>query len=193
MEMRIDKWLWTVRVFKTRSKATEFCKKGRVFIDGRVVKASRLVTPGLVIQVKRPPITYGYKIIKLTHGRVGPKLVPDFMKEVTSAEQLELLECLRLDQKSGQRPKGTGRPTKKERRSVDAFQDDVPYFFEEEYAETEETAWQDEERWPKGTTEPDMTSKTVHKSQKKRAPKGAQEDRNSGHGLKEDHDWDDFA
>ena len=130
-DIRVDKWLWTMRLFKTRSIAAEACKKGRVFINGIPLKPSHLVHVGDVIQLKRPPILFSYKIIDITQNRVGPKLVENFMTQVTSRDQLELLEMLKLD-KANARAKGLGRPTKKERRSLDEFIDDTPFFVDDD-------------------------------------------------------------
>lgn len=135
MECRIDKWLWAVRVFKTRSLAAEACKKGRVTVQGAAVKPSREVKTGDVVQVRRTPVTYSFKVVGLTQNRVGAKLVPQFMENVTAPDQMELLEVLKLDQ-SNRRAKGLGRPTKKERRDLDSFLDD------------DETFFLDEEDWP---------------------------------------------
>ena len=130
-DIRVDKWLWTMRLFKARSVAAEACKKGRVFINGVALKPSHLVRVGDVIQVKRPPVIFSYKIIDITNNRVGPKLVENFMTQVTSRDQLELLEMLKLD-KANARAKGLGRPTKKERRSLDEFIDDTPFFVDDD-------------------------------------------------------------
>ena len=130
-DIRVDKWLWTMRLFKTRSIAAEACKKGRVFINGVALKPSHLVRVGDVIQVKRPPVIFSYKIIDITNNRVEPKLVENFMTQVTSRDQLELLEMLKLD-KANARAKGLGRPTKKERRSLDEFIDDTPFFVDDD-------------------------------------------------------------
>lgn len=130
-DIRVDKWLWTMRLFKTRSIAAEACKKGRVFINGVALKPSHLVRVGDVIQVKRSPVIFSYKIIDITNNRVGPKLVENFMTQVTSRDQLELLEMLKLD-KANARAKGLGRPTKKERRSLDEFIDDTPFFVDDD-------------------------------------------------------------
>lgn len=134
--LRIDKWLWAVRVFKTRNLAAEACKKGRVTMQGAAVKPSREVKVGDVLQVRRTPVTYSFKVVGLTQNRVGPKLVPQFMENVTALDQLELLEVLKLDQ-SNRRAKGLGRPTKKERRDLDSFLDDDEAFFLDD-------DWQDE-------------------------------------------------
>lgn len=119
-EARIDKWLWAARIFKTRTIAAEACKKGRVSINGAQAKPSRMIKPGDVINVKKSPITYSFKVLQAIEKRVGAKLVPEIMENVTSPEQYELLEMSRI---SGfiDRARGTGRPTKKDRRSLDEF------------------------------------------------------------------------
>lgn len=119
-EARIDKWLWAVRIFKTRTIAAEACKKGRVNINGAQAKPSRMVKEGDVIQVRKPPITYSFRILQAIEKRVGAKLVSSILENVTSPEQYELLEMSKI---SGfvNRAKGTGRPTKKDRRDLDEF------------------------------------------------------------------------
>ncbi|MGN0186664.1 MAG: RNA-binding S4 domain-containing protein [Paludibacteraceae bacterium] len=131
MECRVDKWLWAVRVFKTRSLAADACKKGRVLMQGMPVKPSRELKVGDVVQVRRNPILYTFKVVALTQNRVGAKLVPQFMANHTTPDQLELLEVLKLDQ-SNRRAKGLGRPTKKERRDLDDFFDDTACFFDDD-------------------------------------------------------------
>lgn len=128
-EVRIDKWLWAMRLFKTRSLAAEACKKGHVIIDGVAVKPSKMIKVGDVIGVKKQPILFSYKVLALTQNRLGAKMVPEYMQQVTSSDQLELLELLLLD-KANARAKGLGRPTKKERRSLEEFVDDTPYFLD---------------------------------------------------------------
>ncbi len=118
--VRIDKYLWAVRLFKTRSIAAEACKKGRVTMGGMEVKTSRMVKVGDVVEIRIPPIVRSFKIIALANNRMGAKLVPDHIVEVTPADVLEALEIHRLAQASG-RQKGLGRPTKKERRDLDEF------------------------------------------------------------------------
>lgn len=118
--LRIDKWLWTMRLFKTRSIATEECKKGRIIVGGIAVKPSFIVTVGLSVQVKRPPIIYTYNIIELTENRVSAKDVTRYMIDVTPMSELKLLEDIKLAS-SGERDRGTGRPTKKERRDLEKF------------------------------------------------------------------------
>ena len=124
-EVRVDKWLWAVRIFKTRSIATDACKKGRVSIGGTSVKPSRLVQRGEVISVRKPPIEYSFRVLDLLGHRVGAKLVPQYMENVTPASQYEILELQRI---SGfvDRAKGLGRPTKKDRRDLDQFAEDLP-------------------------------------------------------------------
>lgn len=119
-EARIDKWLWASRIFKTRTIAAEACKKGRVSINGTPVKPSRMIKPGEVIQVKKPPVTYSFKVLQAIEKRIGAKLVPEILENVTTPEQYELLEMSRI---SGfvDRARGTGRPTKKDRRSMEEF------------------------------------------------------------------------
>ncbi len=130
-EVRIDKWLWAVRLFKTRSLAAEACKKGKVSIGGDIVKPSRMIKEGDIIQIKRPPILYSFKALTLTENRMGAKLVPDFMENVTTPDQIALLEMGKL---SGfiDRARGTGRPTKKERRDLEAFIEE-PVFIDQDW------------------------------------------------------------
>ncbi len=118
--LRIDKWLWTMRLFKTRSIATEECKKGRIVVGGISVKPSFTVTTGMEVQVKRPPVIYTYRIIGLTQNRVGAKDVAKYMIDITPSSELKLLEDIKMVQ-SGIRDRGTGRPTKKERRDLEDF------------------------------------------------------------------------
>ncbi len=119
-EARIDKWLWAARIFKTRTLAADACKNGRVTIEGVNVKPSRMVKVGETVSVRKPPITYSFRILKTIEQRVGAKLLPEIYENVTAPEQYELLEMTRI---SGfvDRARGTGRPTKKDRRSLDAF------------------------------------------------------------------------
>nr|WP_297162212.1 RNA-binding S4 domain-containing protein [uncultured Dysgonomonas sp.] len=127
-EVRIDKWLWAVRLFKTRTLAVESCKKGRVMIQGTNIKPSRMIRIGDVIQIKKTPITYSFKVLDLSEKRMGAKLVPEFMEDVTPQSEYDILE---LSKVSGfiDRGRGLGRPTKKERRDLVDFIDDS--FFDE--------------------------------------------------------------
>jgi len=118
--IRIDKWLFAVRLYKTRSLASEECRKGKVTIGGMNVKPSRELKIGETIQLRRPPITRSYKVIALTETRMSAKLVPDFMVETTPASELEILE-VQKKMSVFNRERGTGRPTKKERRDLDDF------------------------------------------------------------------------
>ena len=115
--IRIDKFLWSVRVYHTRSIATEECKKSRVTIGGIAVKPSRVVKAGEVILVRKNPVTYSYRVIELLGKRVGAKLVPLYIEDLTPAEEL-----IKLDVTQGgalfMRDRGAGRPTKKDRRDI---------------------------------------------------------------------------
>lgn len=130
-EARIDKWLWAARIYKTRSIATDAIKNGRVTIGGTNVKPSRTVKAGDVVNVKKPPVTYAFKILKPIEQRVGAKLIPEIYENVTDPKQYELLEMSRI---SGfvDRARGTGRPTKKDRRAMDAFVDPVMFGFDDD-------------------------------------------------------------
>ena len=131
-QARIDKWLWAVRIYKPRSIAAEACKKGHILVLDKAVKPSFIVRVGDVVQVKKSPITYSFKVLQCAENRVGAKLVPELMENVTPAEQYEALEMSRI---SGfiDRARGTGRPTKKERRSMDTFIDSAADFDFEEF------------------------------------------------------------
>ena len=128
-EVRIDKWLWAVRLFKTRTLAAEACKKGRVFMQNVAVKPSRNVKVGDVISIRRNPVLFSFKVLALSENRMNAKLVPDFMLNVTTPDQLELIELSKLAGQTG-RDRGTGRPTKKERRELDDFIE--PTFIDED-------------------------------------------------------------
>jgi len=119
-EVRIDKWLWATRIFKTRTIAAEACKKNRIAIGGVHVKPSRMIKVGDVLQIRKPPITFSFKVLDLTENRVGAKLVPNYLENITPAEQYELLEMKKV---AGfvDRAHGLGRPTKKERRDLEQF------------------------------------------------------------------------
>lgn len=125
-EVRIDKWLWAMRIFKTRTIATEACKKGRVTLgeDGLIAKPSRMIKVGDVVNVRKPPVTYSFKVLALTENRLGAKLVPEYMENVTPKDQYDLLEAVKI---SGfiDRRKGLGRPTKKEGRMLEQFTSDT--------------------------------------------------------------------
>ena len=116
----MDKWLWAARIFKTRSIAADACKNGRITMSGVKQKASKMIKEGDIIEVRKPPITYSFKVLKAIQNRVGAKLVSEVLENVTAKEQLELLEMNRISGFVG-RARGTGRPTKKERRELDDF------------------------------------------------------------------------
>lgn len=124
--VRIDKWLWAVRVFKTRTIAAEACKKGRVLIENNSVKPARMIQVGDIVQVKKPPVTYSFKVIDISQKRMGAKLVSNFMENVTPPEEYEILEMNKL---SGfvDRQRGTGRPTKKDRRDLEEFTENLDF------------------------------------------------------------------
>ncbi len=136
---RIDKWLWAARIFKTRSIAADACKNGRVTIDGVNVKPSHSIKAGEVINVRKPPITYSFKVLACIEQRVGAKLIPQVYENVTEKKQYEILEMSRI---SGfvDRARGTGRPTKKERRQMDDFADAAMFGFDDY-----DDDWDDEE------------------------------------------------
>ena len=119
-QARIDKWLWAVRIYKTRSIAAEACKKGHISIGDRTAKPAHNIRVGDIVNVKKAPITYSFRVLKCAENRVGAKLVPELMENITSQEQYEILEMSKI---SGfiDRQRGTGRPTKKERRDLDIF------------------------------------------------------------------------
>ncbi|MFD2600984.1 MULTISPECIES: RNA-binding S4 domain-containing protein [Flavobacterium] len=118
--MRIDKYLWCVRYYKTRSIATQAIQKGHVTVNGQQAKASRDVFPGDKVTVRRDQINYILQVLDIPANRVGPKLVDIYRKDETPAEAFEHLELLKLS-KAHYRATGTGRPTKKDRRDLDEY------------------------------------------------------------------------
>ncbi len=126
-EERIDKWLWATRIFKTRSMATDACKKGRVMVDGVCIKPSRNIKVGDTVSVRKPPVTYTFEVIGLTEARVGAKLVPQYLINKTTKDQYELLDMVKI---SGfvNRQKGLGRPTKKEGRELAHFTEEMSFY-----------------------------------------------------------------
>lgn len=129
---RLDKWLWAARIFKTRTVAANACKNSRVTKDNTTLKPSSTVKIGDVISVKKPPVVYSFRIINCIEQRVGAKYVSQVYENVTEAKQYELLEMSRI---SGfiDRARGTGRPTKKERRALDSFAEPITFGFDEDY------------------------------------------------------------
>lgn len=128
--MRVDKYLWHIRYFKTRSVATKACNKGQIKIDDVAVKASRDVYPTDVIQVRKNQIDYKVEVLDLPPSRVGAKLVGLYAVDVTPQENLEKLDLLKYS-KEYYRKKGTGRPTKKDRRDLEDFKDDTDDFLDD--------------------------------------------------------------
>ena len=130
-EARIDKWLWAARIFKTRSIAADACKNGRVTIGGMNVKPSRPLKVGEVVSVRKPPVTYSFRVLQCIEQRVGAKLLPEIYENVTDPKQYELLEMSHI---SGfvDRARGTGRPTKRDRRQMDAFVDPLLFGFDDD-------------------------------------------------------------
>ena len=122
--MRIDKYLWCIRIFKTRSIATTACKKGQVKIDAKSVKPSRDIFGGELILIRKNQINYQIKALALPESRVGAKLVDQYKKDVTPKEEFEKMELLKYS-KDYYREKGAGRPTKKDRRDIDDYQEDT--------------------------------------------------------------------
>ncbi len=129
-EARLDKWLWAVRIFKTRSIAADACKKGRVSINNALAKPARTVKEGDIVSVRKPPVTYSFKVLQTIDKRVGAKLVPEMMENVTPKSEYEILEMNKL---SGfiDRSKGMGRPTKKDRRQIEEFTD--PFYMDDDF------------------------------------------------------------
>ncbi len=123
-EERIDKWLWAVRIFKTRTIATEACKKGRVMVNDTAVKPSRVIKVDDIIKVRKPPVTYSFRVKALTANRLGAKLVPDYMENITPKSELDLLDVVKINGFIDRR-KGLGRPTKREGRELSRFKEDT--------------------------------------------------------------------
>ena len=126
-EVRIDKWLWAVRIFKTRTIATDACKKGRVMLGDVPAKPARMIKVGDIVKVRKPPVTYSFRVLALTENRLGAKLVPDYMENITPKSELDLLEVVKI---SGfiDRRKGLGRPTKREGRELSRFTEEAYTF-----------------------------------------------------------------
>ena len=120
-----------MRIYKTRSIAADACKNGRVKMNGAELKPSRTFHVGDVFTVRKGPVTYTYKILALSGNRLGAKLVPEYLQDITTPEQLQVLELARLAAQSG-RDRGTGRPTKKDRRDIETFISDFDDFDDDE-------------------------------------------------------------
>lgn len=122
MGVRVDKWLWSVRIYKTRSLATEACKSGHVSINGQSLKASREIKIGDVIELRKDHLNLKLKVKELSEKRMGAKLVECFMEDLTPASEYERLEIINSGGHE-QRGRGTGRPTKRDRRQITDFKD----------------------------------------------------------------------
>ncbi len=121
-KVRVDKWLWSIRVFKTRTKSTDACKKGHVSLGDSTIKPSYLLVEGDIITAKKEGFNRVYKVINPIGKRVGAKLAVECYEELTPAEELQKYENWFLAGKGNEyRSKGEGRPTKKERREIDSF------------------------------------------------------------------------
>lgn len=118
-EERIDKFLWSVRLYKSRSIATEECKKGRILVGGQPVKPSYLISPGATLTVRKPPVTWTYTVKGLPVSRIGAPLVSNYITDVTPQEEKDKLIAGKTV--NGFRPRGSGRPTKRERRELEDF------------------------------------------------------------------------
>ena len=132
LEARFDKWLSAARIYNTRTLAADACKNGRGSINGAQAKPSRTVKAGDEVAVKKSPITYTFRVKQAIEKRVGAKLLPDVLENITKPEQYELLEMSRISGFVG-RARGTGRPTKKDRRALDEFAEDTPVFMDDDF------------------------------------------------------------
>ena len=125
-EVRIDKYLWSIRVFKTRSEATDACKGGKIRINGADTKPSKMVKVGDTIVARKGAVTYTYKVLDLIDKRQGPKLVPNYAENLTPPEELAKLRAP-IETFFLKRDRGAGRPTKKDRRQMEALWDDLSF------------------------------------------------------------------
>ncbi|MFC2112470.1 RNA-binding S4 domain-containing protein [Bacteroidota bacterium] len=121
-EIRIDKWLWAVRIFKTRSQATEACRKGKVLIRDQQVKPSRVLKINDIVQVKKPPILHSYRVLGLLGKRLSAKAIKEYVENITPEEELDKLKV--RETFFIVRDRGAGRPTKKERRVIDKLREE---------------------------------------------------------------------
>jgi ribosome-associated heat shock protein Hsp15 len=120
---RIDKWLWAIRIYKTRTLATDACKAGKIKINGQAVKPSRELKLMDVITISQGPLTKTFRVKALLHNRVSAKLVPENAEDLTPSEEYEKLKLMQ-EMNGEQRDRGIGRPTKKQRRLIDLLKDD---------------------------------------------------------------------
>lgn len=148
-QQRVDKWLWATRVFKTRSIAANACKKGRISLNGRTLKPASMISVGDVLNVRKPPMTFSFEVLALLNNRVGPKLVENYLRNVTPKSEYEVLELQKIAGNIG-RQKGKGRPTKKERRDLEQFINDKssPDWFLDDWDDDfddEDELWKEED------------------------------------------------
>ena len=122
-KVRIDKWLWAVRIYKTRAMATDACKKGRVFVNSFVAKASKEIAEGDTVTVRKMPVIYTFVVKQIVEKRLPAKKVPEYKEDITSLEELDKLKIKEVIFSS--RGKGKGRPTKKDRRQLDGLMDTI--------------------------------------------------------------------
>ncbi|MBO8447761.1 MAG: RNA-binding S4 domain-containing protein [Bacteroidetes bacterium] len=133
-EVRIDKYLWSIRVYKTRSDATDACKGGKIRLNGTDVKPSKAVRPGDVISARKGAITYTYRVLEPVEKRQGAKLVPRYAENITPQEELDKLKSP-VETFFLKRDRGSGRPTKKERRQMDSLWDSLNFEVPDDVAE----------------------------------------------------------
>ena len=133
-EVRIDKYLWSIRVYKTRSEATDACKGGKVKVNGSDIKPSKAVRPGDMIVARKGPVTYTYRVIELIDKRQGPKLVPNYAENLTPEEEIAKLRTP-VETFFLKRDRGTGRPTKKDRRQMDSLWEELSFDVPDDIAE----------------------------------------------------------
>jgi ribosome-associated heat shock protein Hsp15 len=133
-EVRIDKYLWSIRVYKTRSEATDACKGGKVKVNGSDIKPSKVVKLGDMITARKGPVTYTYRVLDLIDKRQGPKLVPNFAENLTPEEEIAKLRTP-VETFFLKRDRGAGRPTKKDRRQMDSLWDELSFDVPDDIAE----------------------------------------------------------
>ena len=133
-EVRIDKYLWSIRVYKTRSEATDACKGGKVKVNGSDIKPSKAVRPGDMIAARKGPVTYTYRVIELIDKRQGPKLVPNYAENLTPEEEIAKLRTP-VETFFLKRDRGTGRPTKKDRRQMESLWTNLSFDVPDDIAE----------------------------------------------------------
>ena len=134
-EVRIDKYLWSIRVFKTRSEATDACKGGKIRVNGADTKPSKMVKVGDTIVARKGAVTYTYKVLELIDKRQGAKLVPNYAENLTPPEELARLRAP-IETFFLKRDRGAGRPTKKDRRQMEALWDDLSFDVPDDIAES---------------------------------------------------------